>query len=66
MKTLENIKKYKIIYRYKSIKFTTYILGVDELDSLNSFLVTCKLLNIPINNKIHIKIKLEDKDNEKI
>jgi hypothetical protein len=62
MKTLENIKKYKIIYRYKSIKFTTYILGVDELDSLNSFIVHCKLLNIPLNNKIHIYIKLEKND----
>ena len=49
--------------KYNEINFTTYILGIDELDSLNSFIVHCKLLNIPLNNKIHIYIKLEKNDN---
>ena len=62
MKILNDLKTYKIMYKYNEMNFTTYILGIDELDSLNSFIVHCKLLNIPLNNKIHIYIKLEKND----
>lgn len=57
MNTLTRKKKFKLVYSYKDTKMNLILVGDDELDVLNSFLVIAKKFKMPINSKIHIFIK---------
>ena len=57
MNTLTRKKKFKLVYSYKDTKMNLILVGDDELDVLNSFLVIAKKFQMPINSEIHIYIK---------
>ena len=57
MRVLSKKKKFKFVYIYKDTKMNLILIGDDELEAFNSFLINAKRFKLPLNSEVHIFIK---------